>query len=70
MDKKGTKVPDKREMQFVASMAKAIATVNGHSHPEEWAAAVSDAYASPEDASDLSSSISEARTDEAAKREE
>jgi len=49
MDKRDTKILDKRETLFVAAIAKAIATVNGHSHPEDWALQVSAAYASPDE---------------------
>lgn len=69
MDKKDTKILDKRETLFVAAIAKAIAAVNGHSHPEDWAAAVSAAYASPEEPSDLSVSLDEARAEAKASRE-
>ena len=73
MDKKDTKILDKRETLFVAAIAKAIAVANGHSHPDDWAAAVSAAYASPEEeggaTSDLHQSIDESRADARASRE-
>jgi hypothetical protein len=49
MDKKDTKILDKRETAVVLALARAIAVVNGHSHPDEWAASVAAAYASPDD---------------------
>jgi len=56
MDKKDTKVLDQRETKFVSALAKAIAVANGHSHPEEYAARVAEAYASPDaDESDAGS---------------
>lgn len=47
----------------MAAFAKAIAIANGHSHPEDYAAAVASAYAPPGD-------VAEAREEELAKREE
>ena len=49
MDKKDSKILDKRETAVVLAPAKAIAVVNGHSHPDEWAASVAAVYASPDD---------------------
>jgi hypothetical protein len=46
----------------VAAIAKAIAVANGHSHPEDYAAAVADVYVEPGD-------VADARRDEAASRE-
>jgi hypothetical protein len=63
MDKKDTKILDKREALFVHALARAIAVANGHSHPDDYATAVADAYIEPGD-------LAEARREEAAKREE
>ncbi len=41
----------------VAALAKAIAAANGHSHPEDYAAAVAAAYVQPGD-------VAEARREE------
>lgn len=35
------------EKTFVAKLATAIATVNGHHAPEEWGGAVAEAFANP-----------------------
>jgi hypothetical protein len=63
MDKKDLKVLEKRENKLVASIARAIAVANGHSHPDDYADAVVQAYVDPGD-------VAEARKEEAAKREE
>lgn len=47
----------------VAAIAKAFAVANGHSHPEDYAAAVAEAFEPKGD-------VAEARADESAKREE
>lgn len=46
----------------VAAIAKAIAAANGHSHPDDYANAVADAYVEPGD-------VASARRDETGKRE-
>lgn len=65
MDKKDTKILDKRETVFVSAIAKAIAVANGHSHPDDYAAAVAAAYASPDEGSDLSTTLDDARAERA-----
>jgi hypothetical protein len=62
MDKKDTKILDKRESLFVSAVARAIAVANGHSHPDDYARAVADAYLEPGD-------VAEARRDDAQGRE-
>lgn len=63
MDKKDIKVLEKRELVLVRANARAIAIANGHSHPDDYAEAVVQAYVEPGD-------VAEARKEEAAKREE
>lgn len=46
----------------VAALAKAFAVANGHSHPDDYATAVAEAYEAPGD-------VAAARRDETAKRE-
>lgn len=72
MDKKDTKILDKRETLLVTAIAKAIAVANGHSHPDDYAAAVAAAFASPDEegaAVDLHQSIDQAREEAKASRE-
>jgi hypothetical protein len=63
MDKKDIKVLEKRELVLVRATARAIAVANGHSHPDDYADAVVNAYVEPGD-------VAEARREETAKREE
>jgi hypothetical protein len=63
MDKKDLKVLEKRENKLVAAIARAVAVANGHSHPDDYADAVVQAYIDPSD-------LAEVRREEAAKREE
>lgn len=63
MDKKDLKVLEKRENKLVAAMAKAIAVANGHSHPDDYADAVVQAYVDPTD-------VGQAREEEAVRRGE
>lgn len=64
MDKKDIKVLEKRELVLVRATARAIAIANGHSHPDDYAEAVVQAYVEPP------TDVSEARKEELAKREE
>jgi hypothetical protein len=63
MDKKDVKVLEKRETKLVSALARAIAIANGHSHPDDYADAVVNAFVDPSD-------LAEVRREEAAKREE
>lgn len=63
MDKKDLKILDKRENQLVSALARAIAIANGHSHPDDYAQAVVNAYIEPGD-------LAEIRKEEAARRDE
>lgn len=63
MDKKDIKVLEKRELVLVRATARALAVANGHSHPDDYAEAVVQAYVEPGD-------VAEARKEENAKREE
>jgi hypothetical protein len=62
MDKKDLKVLEKRENKMVYALGRAIAIANGHSHPDDYADAVVNAYVDPGD-------VAEMRREESAKRD-
>ena len=42
--------PKQAELDFVQRLARAFAVANGHSHPDEYAASVVDAYVGTDEA--------------------